>query len=125
MSVITDYLKDLNSFIDEIPFKLSAKIQADNRGDVALYVKSEILFSDRSELLFKEYLVAIPILKRLTYSYQYQDRSKELIFRFDNAEHHREVSTYPHHKHIKNMVLSSKEMSLKEIINEIINLKSK
>lgn len=34
-------------------------------------------------------------------------------------------STYPHHKHLKDKILPSKEMSLKEIINEIMAIISK
>ena len=32
-------------------------------------------------------------LKKLAYSYHYQNKDKEMIFRFDNAEHHTEVRT--------------------------------
>lgn len=44
---------------------------------VTLNVKStsgEIVFVDGSELHFKEYFIAIPVLKRLAYSYHYQDK---------------------------------------------------
>ena len=31
------------------------------------------------------------------YSYHYQDRNSDLIFRYDMAPHHQEVKTFPHH----------------------------
>ncbi len=35
------------------------------------------------------------------------DKNKKLIFRYDNVAHHRKISTFPHHKHIKNGVIAS------------------
>lgn len=122
MSVITEYVKNIENYLNEIPFRLSTKIEVENRGDVALYLKGEIVFIDGSELHIKEYFIAVPTLSKLAYSYHYQDKNKKLVFRFDNAEHHSEVKTYPNHKHLKDTVLSSKGVSLKEAIDEIINM---
>lgn len=124
MPLITEYVSELKRLIDSIPFKLSTKVNIDNRGEVALYLKGEIIFSDQSELHFKEYFIAIPVLRKLAYSYHYQDRYKKMIFRFDNAEHHLEVKTYPYHKHIIDAIVPSNEISLKEVIKNIIEMQS-
>jgi hypothetical protein len=42
-----------------------------------------------------------------------------MIFRYDNAAHHRGIFTFPHHKHIGVEVKSSKEMNLTEVLSEI------
>lgn len=120
MSSIREFLKDLEKLLDDIPCKLSTKIQSESRGDIALYLKGTVVFTDHSELHFKEYLIAVPTFKKLAYSYHYQSKDKELIFRFDNAEHHLEIDTYPYHKHLKDNVVQSKEMSLKETLDEIL-----
>ena len=112
MSAIREFLEALETLLDDIPCKLSTKIQSESRGDIALYLKGTVVFTDHSELHFKEYLIAVPDFKKLAYSYHYQSKDKELIIRFDNAEHHREVGTYPYHKHLKDEVVQSKEMSL-------------
>jgi hypothetical protein len=44
-----------------------------------------------------------------------------LIFRYDNAEHHPEIATYPHHKHLRDKVLPSQLVSLKEVLNQVIS----
>ncbi|HHT9136274.1 MAG TPA: toxin-antitoxin system TumE family protein [Candidatus Wunengus sp. YC60] len=124
MSLITEYVDEVKRLIDSIPFKLSTKIHVDNRGEVALYLKGEIIFSDRSELHYKEYFIAIPVLRKVAYSYHYQDRDKKIIFRFDNAEHHLEIRTYPYHKHIKGTIVPSNEISLNEVIKNIIGMQS-
>lgn len=122
MSIINEYLTGLYSVINELPFTLLTNIHPENRGEVALYLKGEIIFVDRSEFHFKEYFIAIPELNKLAYSYHYQKHDKELIFRYDNADHYREIETYPHHKHVHNAVLNSANMEIKIVIDEIIRI---
>jgi len=66
----------------------------DRRGG---YVRFRADLVDGSRLFALEFVDAR--LKRLRYSYHYQDASGDLIFRYDNAPHHPEVRTHPHHKH--------------------------
>ena len=77
MPLITEYVNEVKRLIDYIPFKLSTKVNIDNRGEVALYLKGEIVFSDQNELHFKEYFIVIPVLRKLAYSYHYQDKNKK------------------------------------------------
>jgi len=55
------------------------------------------------------------------YSYHWQTKAGKLICRWDNAPHHRAIQTFPHHKHQGNgeNVLSSKEVTLEQILNII------
>jgi hypothetical protein len=122
MSAIEEYVEETEKLINQLPYRLSTKIHAENRGEVALYLRGEIVFANRSELHFREYFITIPKFRKIAYSYHYQNNDKELIFRFDNTEHYPDVSTYPHHKHLKDKVLPSKEISLQEIVNEIITI---
>jgi hypothetical protein len=50
------------------------------------------------------------------------DKNNNLIFRFDNAKHHKELKTYPHHKHSFDMVCESHEVDLFDILLEIQKL---
>ena len=122
MSVIDDYVKDVEALLGSLPLKLSTRVQAENRGDIALYMKVEIIFVDESELHVREYFATLPVFTRIAYSYHYQNREKDLIFRYDNAEHHPEISTYPHHKHLMDTVKDSKEIILKEVVDEVLHL---
>lgn len=47
------------------------------------------------------------------------DEQSNLIFRYDNAKHHPDVSTFPHHKHLPNGVIKSSEPSIGSILNEV------
>jgi len=47
------------------------------------------------------------------------DDKKVIIFRYDNAEHHKTIKTYHHHKHLKNSVIDSSEPNLFDVLLEI------
>jgi hypothetical protein len=68
MSEINTYLSDLNKLIEDLPFKSFWELKIDNRGDIVLYIKGKIIFSDASELHFKEYCMAVPVLQKIAYS---------------------------------------------------------
>ena len=121
MSVISEYISHIKDLIDKLPHVLSNTLSTDNRGDIVLYIKGEIVFTNLSELHLKEYFISVPDFKKLAYSYHYQDVDKELIFRYDNAEHHPELENYPHHKHVKDKTLPSEEFSLEKVLGLIIN----
>jgi hypothetical protein len=42
-------------------------------------------------------------------------KGSELIIRWDNAPHHKQIKTYPHHKHINENVLESREVTIDDI----------
>lgn len=121
MSVISEYISYVKKIIEKLPHVLSDTLIADNRGDIVLYLKGEIVFTNHSELHFKEYFISVPEFKKLAYSYHYQDADKELIFRYDNAEHHAELENFPHHKHVKDKTLPSEEFSLDNVLETIID----
>jgi len=47
------------------------------------------------------------------------DEKQLLIFRYDNAPHHKEVKSFPHHRHTPNKVTDSNEPGLNNILLEI------
>lgn len=122
MPAIDEYLKSLEKLLEALPSALSIKSQIENRGNIALYIRLEIVFSDKSELHVREYFITIPEFTKIAYSYHYQDKENALIFRYDNAEHHPEIPTYPYHKHLMGSVTPSKAMTLNEIIEEVLRL---
>jgi hypothetical protein len=59
-------------------------------------LKATITFIDGSRLFIKDYNFG----SERKYSYHWADRYGELIIRWDNAPHWRQITTFPHHKHI-------------------------
>jgi len=53
------------------------------------------------------------------YRLHYMKHSGQMLFRYDNAPHHPEITSHPHHKHISNKVFQTTEPSLKDVLKEI------
>jgi hypothetical protein len=87
-----------------------------NTGD-AQYYKLKIVFTNNYILYARELATA----EENNYSFHLQDQSHNFICRWDNAPHHRELSTYPHHFHINNKVYESFSVSLHDVITYIEN----
>ncbi|MBI4649175.1 MAG: hypothetical protein HY738_21925 [Bacteroidia bacterium] len=81
-------------------------------------IEGEVFFNDSSQLDFNE-VVNTNQKSKQKYSYHYMDKNKELIFRYDNVQHHREIKTFPHHKHTENGIIESSEPNLEKILTEI------
>ncbi len=60
-------------------------------------------------------------LNKRKYSFQWMNENYELKIRWDNAPHHRQFSTFPHHKHVENEenVQESEEPTLAEVLELI------
>ena len=79
-----------------------------------------LCFYDGSRLQAVEKLVVEPYaLLKSRYAYHYQKADGTLIFRYDNAPHHPEIATYPHHKHIEDTVVASQPPDIGEVPREV------
>ncbi len=68
-------------------------------------------------LTFMEYIMIGKEMPK--YRFNLSDSQGNMIFRYDNAAHHRDVPTFPHHKHIRTEVKLSRETGLAEVLYEI------
>lgn len=57
---------------------------------------------------------------RINYAYSYL-RNNQRVFRYDNAPHHPEIATHPHHKHIGpvDRLAPADQPNLSQILAEI------
>jgi len=81
-------------------------------------IESEVFFNDNSQLDFNE-VVNTNQMNKQKYSYHYMNENKEMIFRYDNVQHHREIKTFPHHKHLEKEIVESSEPDLEKVLEEI------
>lgn len=111
-----------------------ARIEATicSRGDIVLqdlsieaesnligHIVDRLIFYDGSFLEIEEVVfVADRKVEKLRYSYHYQQGDR-LIFRYDNAPHHPELPTFPHHKHTDDRVEPCQEPDLQDVLREI------
>lgn len=77
-------------------------------------------FADSSFLEISEALaVEGGRLTWLSYRYHWQDATGHLVFRYDNAPHHQEVGSFPHHKHLRDRVIASERPVVPDLLAEI------
>jgi hypothetical protein len=117
---INAYFVKIRQHISNSPFVTSVEINEDIRTSTEGFIKAKIRFIDDSELSFREFVsTENPNPFRYTYAYHYT-KNNSLIFRYDSAPHHKEVSTFPHHKHLADgMVESCSEPTIDSILSEI------
>lgn len=82
------------------------------------YISGAVIFNNGYRLDFTE-IKDIDIAAKIKYRYQYMDDQQVLIFRYDNAPHHHEIQSFPHHKHDCNEIKSSTEPKLFDVLLEI------
>lgn len=87
------------------------------------YIKVRARLINNTELYIREY----SDINERNYSYHWQDLNQKLLIRWDNAGHHKNIETYPHHIHIANRIYPSYHISCNEILKQIedrINIKN-
>ena len=94
--------------------------KAENRSytikkDIEIF-KAKILLRDGSTLRVSEKWIDEMLAK---YSYYWLDEENKLIIGWDNAPHHKELTTFPHHKHVGMKALSSSEVTLEHVLEAI------
>lgn len=77
-----------------------------------------ILFEHGARLDFME-VKNTDVAAKIKYRYHYMTSQEELIFRYDNAPHHRQLKTFPHHKHLPQGEQESDEPTLAAVLFEI------
>ena len=121
--MIEDYFQQIQILIESSELVQLFKIEEDKRGLYEGFIKGKITFKNNSLLHFREFVYVEIDIDRKMYSYQYMDSKNELIFRYDNTEHHRKLNlpTFPHHKHDRseNNVIQSHAPFLADVLQEV------
>jgi hypothetical protein len=61
------------------------------------------------------------LIRKTRYVYHCQTADNQLIFRYDNAPHHPQISTHPHHKHVGDQIIAATPPDLSDVLREIDN----
>ena len=119
-TVIEKFIEEIDKAIASSPIVLSSNIQKHFGPRNTVYLKGNLIFINSSVLEIAIFAAKSPnALVINKYRLHYMNSNKEMIFRYDNASHHPEVSSFPHHKHIQNKVLHANIPSIKDVLNEI------
>ena len=79
-------------------------------------ITGKLVFIDNSILEFMELVSK----KEVEYRFQFMDKNKEMVNRWDSAPHHKEIATFPYHMHTKKGVKESKKANFFEILDIVV-----
>lgn len=116
--MIEDYFLRVEEVLREFPSIRSRILTQKIHNHYQGYISGKIIFENGYSLEFTEVVDTEQTIK-IKYRYQYMDEKLSLIFRYDNAPHHKEVKSFPHHRHTPNKVTDSQEPGLSGILLEI------
>lgn len=127
--MIEDYLREIDELISSAPEVIDVEIVRRSVWDtglekVALY-RYRLSMSDGSLLELTERLVeekGTLFIKK--YRYHWQNRNGQVIMRWDNAPHHPEIESFPHHLHdgSETNVVRHSEISGLDALSKVIVL---
>jgi hypothetical protein len=119
---LKNYLATLQALLADTLFVTSTSFNYEERPPTAGLVKGTLVFTDGSQLDFKEFLIIQPTLQVVKYAYHYR-KGNLFIFRYDNANDPaaRNLPTYPSHKHVPQGILEAQQPSLSQVLQEIVS----
>jgi hypothetical protein len=112
------YFRDVEHIIQEFPNIRSSALKKKQYNAKQGYISGSVHFDSGSRLEFME-LKDTDRSAKIKYRYQYMDQQNTCLFRYDNAPHHPEITTHPHHKHNGEEIIASCEPTLFDILLEI------
>ena len=119
--MIDDYFNDIieslivNHMVSS--FKVLRKEVAEEDG----YIRIKCNLSNTDILEFAEYIdVHKDNISVQMYRYHWQKKDGDLIKRWDNVAHHKEIDTFPYHVHLADgKVVKSVRATFKKVLSEI------
>lgn len=120
MSLLRDYLALIQQAVRTLP-GIHVEVyreQLFTPTRAALHIRFRL--ADASLLKISETLaVEADALVWLSYRYHWQAATGTAFVRYDNAPHHPELETFPHHKHLQESVVASQRPALPDFFDEI------
>ena len=87
------------------------------------FIEGHLDLAQRHQLHVAEYVLVDPVFSRRKYRFHLQNSSLELVRRWDNAPHHPNLQTFPHHSHMPDgEVVASPPMDLPRVLDAVAML---
>jgi hypothetical protein len=116
--MIAAYFAELEQTIQSFPNILRSILTKKQYNARQGCISGSVSFDNGCRLEFME-LKDCDRAAKVKYRYQYMDEQNACLFRYDNAPHHQEVATFPHHKHKGDEITPSLEPTLFDVLLEI------
>lgn len=122
--LLSEYFKEIVNIIDKYSQSgliIRSDYANEFRTDKIGLIKGQLIFIDESRLYFTEYVDVKYGIEKLTYSYHYQNKDSELLFRYDNAKHRPPLKSIEHKHLSNNEILISNSPDLRIVLDEILS----
>ena len=106
---------DILSLLDRAPWVAGYEVQDYRQWENGRYYRLKIHLIDGSILFAREYVDEAT----RDYAFHWQDQGNQLLMRWDNAPHHHQLRTFPHHKHTPQGVVENLEIALSDVLQQI------
>jgi len=121
MRNVSQYFEIIEKAIEYSPAE-EAEIEIERRDATRGRIEGVVYFADGSRLEFNERVV-IDQSRSVKKEYRYQFvRHGRAVFRYDNAPHHPQIATFPHHKHVGAKILPAAEPEFSQALDEAVAL---
>ena len=117
--MIDEHLDEIEKTIKDDHLVIFSDFQRINTSHNTAYIKAKIRFIDNSFCGIFHYVHDENGLFSFDYRYHYMESENTMIFRYDNAPHHPEVKSSPHHKHTSSGIKKSEMPNIRDILLEI------
>ena len=118
-----DYFDRVDQLLEVYPNVYVENYNATILSSERANLKLRLRFYFKYLLSISEALVVVDEqITAIDYRYHFQDGQNNLIFRYDNTPHFPNLSSFPHHKHLVDKVISSDQPSLAMVIQDAIAL---
>lgn len=117
--MILKYFAKFDEIINNVDFITSSMIQKRKVNDFLGIIEGKIIIGEKTLDILEVIVIANQQLSLKKYKYHFQDSDSSLIFRYDNAPHHKEINTFPHHKHLPEKILACNEPNFLQILSMI------
>ncbi|MCW5318269.1 hypothetical protein GTQ43_32420 [Nostoc sp. KVJ3] len=123
LNILSDYLDQVEQAIVQCPNLYVERYEEEILTSLRANLRIRLRFAQTHLLEINEAIVITDNqLKFLDYRYHFQDERNCLVFRYDSTPHFPDISTFPHHKHLPNDVISSQKPEITQVLKEITEL---
>nr|MDO8087674.1 DUF6516 family protein [Candidatus Sigynarchaeum springense] len=113
-SPVKTYFDFIKNLISSNPFVQQSAVIRERVGSLEGFIQiTACLIKGKTLDVFEYYTMADGVTK---YRYNLMDDQKDVLARWDNAPHHPEISTHPHHLHLPEKIVESKKPSLSYVL---------
>jgi hypothetical protein len=123
LKLLSDYLNQVEQAIVQCENAYVERYQEEILTSQRANLRIRLRFKQTHLLEINEAIVITDnYLEFLDYRYHLQDEKTNLVFRYDSTPHFPNLSTFPHHKHLPNDVISCQKPEITQVLKEATEL---